>query len=75
MQIIEDMADKKKLNRAILKINISGQIEVFTSLEKLYNKYPEIKSKKENIVNYLTRKKTDYVSENYKLRRVVVNET
>ena len=64
-----------KMKRAILKINTSGKIEVFTSLRKLYNKYPEIEKFSENIDTYLTRKKTDYVSDTYILRRVFVNET
>ena len=28
------------MKRAILKINTSGKIDVFTSLKKLYDKYP-----------------------------------
>jgi len=65
------------MKRAILKINISESIEVFTSLAKLYKKYPEIKKHKENIKTYLTRKKNDYVSKcgGYTIRRVSVNET
>jgi len=63
------------MNRAVLKINTPGKIEVFTSLRKLYNKYPDIEEFTENIDTYLTRKKEDYVSDDYTLRRVFVNET
>lgn len=63
------------MKRAILKVNTSGKIEVFTSLRKLYDKYPEIEKFTENIDTYLTRKKQDYVSEAYTLRRCKVNET
>ncbi len=63
------------MKRAILKINTSGKIEVFTSLKKLYDKYPEIKKFTENIDTYLTRKKTDYVTDTFIIRRVFVNET
>jgi len=63
------------MKRIILKINVNGSIEPFTSLRKLYNKYPEIEKFTENIDTYLTRKKADYVSDDYTLRRVLVNET
>ena len=63
------------MKRAILKINTSGKIEVFTSLRKLYDKYSEIEKFSENIDTYLTRKKQDYVSTDYTIRRVFVNET
>lgn len=70
------------MNRAILKINTSGakvgtpeEIEVFTSLRKLFNKYLDIEKHDDSIVDYLTRRKTNYVSDNYTLRRVFVNET
>ena len=63
------------MKKVILKINISGEIEVFSSLRKLYYKYPKIGKLTENIDTYLTRKKEDYVSGTYTLRRVFVNET
>ena len=63
------------MKRIILKINVDGSIEPFTSLEKLFVKHENLRAKKSTIEYYLTRKKTEYVSENYKLRRVVVNET
>lgn len=63
------------MKRVILKINASGKIEVFTSLRKLYNKYPEIEKFSENIDTYLTRKKEDYISATFTIRRVLVNET
>ena len=63
------------MKRAILKINTSGKIEVFTSLRKLYDKYTDIENFTENIDTYLTRKKQDYVTDTFTLRRVFVNET
>ena len=63
------------MERTILKINTSGEIEVFTSLSKLYDKYSEIEKFSENINTYLTRKKQDYVASNYTIRRVGVNKT
>jgi len=63
------------MERTILKINTSGEIEVFTSLRKLYDKYSEIEKFSENINTYLTRKKQDYVASNYTIRRVGVNKT
>lgn len=63
------------MKRAIIKINTSGKIEVFTSLRKLYNKFPEIEKFTENIDTYLTRRREDYVTKKYIIRRVLVNET
>ncbi len=64
------------MKRAVLKINTSGKIEVFTSLKPLYDKYPEIEVFEENIDTYLTRKKQDYdLIDGFILRRVFVNET
>ena len=50
------------MNRAILKINTSGKIEVFTSLKPLTDKYPEMLKIKDSIIYYLTRKRVDYVT-------------
>jgi hypothetical protein len=61
--------------RIILKINVNGSIEPFTSLEKMFCKYPELRAKKSSMVSYLTRKKVDFVSDAYTLRRCFVNET
>ena len=63
------------MKRAILRINTLSKIEVFTSLRKLDDKYSEIERFSENIDTYLTRKKTDYVSADYTIRRVFINET
>jgi len=62
------------MDRAILKINTSGKIEVFTSLEPMFIKYEHLRAKKSSMVNYLTRKKQDYVADDFTLRRVFVNE-
>jgi len=63
------------MKRVILKINTSGKIEVFTSLKKMFDKYSELLKVKENIITHLTRKQIDYVSDDFTLRRVIVNET
>lgn len=63
------------MKRIILKINVDGSIEPFTSLRKMFNKYPEIEKYSDSIEHYLSRLKSDYVSETYTIRRCVVNET
>lgn len=63
------------MKRIILKINVSGSIEPFTSLRKMFNKYPEIEKYSDSIEHYLSRLKKDYVSELYYIRRCIVNET
>ena len=61
------------MSRIILKINVDGSIEPFTSLEKMFKKYTKLRVKKSSMVNYLTRKKVDFVSDTYTLRRCKVN--
>jgi hypothetical protein len=63
------------MKRIVLKINIDGSIEPFTSLRKLFDKYPEIEKYSDSIEHYLSRLKADYVSELYSIRRCIVNET
>jgi len=63
------------MKRVILKINTSGEIEVFTSLKTLTDKYPELLKVKDSIIYYLTRKKTDYITKDFTLRRVLVNDS
>jgi len=63
------------MKRIILKINVNGSIEPFTSLRKLFDKYPEIEKYSDSIEHYLSRLKSDYVSELYSIRRCIVNET
>ena len=62
------------MKRIILKINVDGSFEPFTSVEKLFIKYEHLREKESSISNYLTRKKQDYISETFKLRRCIVNE-
>ena len=62
------------MKRIILKINANGSIEPFTSLRKLFDKYPEIENVSDSIEHYLSRLKSDYVSETFTIRRVIVNE-
>ena len=63
------------MKRIILKINVSGSIEPFTSLRKMFDKYPEIEKFSDSIEHYLSRLKSDYVSETYTIRRCIVNKT
>ena len=65
------------MKRIILKINTNtnGSIEAFTSLRKMFDKYPDIENFSDSIEHYLSRLKKDYVSQNYTIRRCVVNET
>jgi len=63
------------MKRIILKINVSGSIEPFTSLRKLFDKYPEIEKHSDSIEHYLSRLKADYVSVKYTIRRCIVNKT
>ena len=62
------------MKRIILKINVNGSIDPFTSLRKMFDKYPSIEKYSDSIEHYLSRLKTDYVSELYTIRRCVVNE-
>ena len=63
------------MKRIILKINVSGSIEPFTSLRKMFDKHPEIEKFSDSIEHYLSRLKQDYVSELYTIRRCIVNKT
>ena len=63
------------MKRIILKINVNGSIEPFTSLRKLFDKYPEIEKYSDSIEHYLSRLKSDYFSELYSISRCIVNET
>ena len=63
------------MNRIILKINVDGSIEPFTSLEKMFEKHTNLRAKKSSMVNYLTRKKEDFISDTYTIIRCLVNET
>lgn len=63
------------MKRIILKINVNGSIEPFTSLRKMFDKYPKIEKFSNSIEHYLSRLKKDYVSDTYTIRRCIVNET
>ena len=60
------------MKRIILKINASGSIEAFTSLKKFFDIYINELQYKSNIETYLSRKKEDYVSTEYTLKRIEV---
>jgi len=60
------------MKRIILKINASGSIEAFTSLKKFFDIYTSELKFKANIETYLSRKKEDYVSTEYTLKRIEV---
>jgi len=62
------------MKRIILKINVNGSIEPFTSLRKMFDKYPELEKYSNSIEYCLSRLKSDYVSEQYSIRRCIVNE-
>lgn len=62
------------MKRQILKINTDGTIEIFTTLPRLFENYPEIKKHKDNIDTYFSRLKKDFVKGDYTLRNVEVNQ-
>ena len=45
------------MKRIILKINVNGSIESFTSLRKMFDKYTEIEKFSDSIEHYLSRLK------------------
>ena len=63
------------MKRIILKINVNGSVEPFTSLRKMFGKYPEFEKFSNSIEYCLSRLKKDYVSASYSIRRCIVNET
>ncbi len=60
------------MKRIIIKINVSGNIEAFTSLKKFFDIYTNELQYKSNIETYLSRKKEDYVCAEYTLKRIEV---
>ncbi len=62
-----------KMKRIILKINVNGSVEPFTSLPKLFEVYPELDKQKENITTYLSRKKEKFDGDGFILTRQIVN--
>ena len=63
------------MKRVILKINNSDKIEVFTSLETLFLKYESLRELKFKIDYRISKLKVDYITDNFTIRRVSVNET
>jgi len=61
------------MKRIIIKINNDGSTEPFSNLVKLFKKYPELEEKRDLINYYLSRKKKDYVANNFILRRQIIN--
>ena len=61
------------MNRIILKVNTSGSFEVFTSLQKFFDKYEHTESQKNAVRHVIVRKKGIFSTENYQLLRVEVN--
>ena len=45
------------MKRIILKNNVNGSIEPFTTLKQLFDVYPELGKRKDIIVHWLARKK------------------
>ena len=62
------------MKRIILKINVNGSIEPFTTLPKLFKVYPALEKEYDNIVSYFSSKKKPYdVHEEFTLTRQFVN--
>ena len=62
------------MKRAILKINTSKNIEVFTSLETLFKKHESLRKFKYNIKYQISRLKHEYKATDFVIRRVVIDE-
>lgn len=61
------------MNRIILKKNVNGTTEPFTTLPELFKVYPELEKQKENITTYLSRKKERFEGDGFTLTRQLVN--
>ena len=61
------------MKRIILKQNVNGTIEPFTTLSELFKVYTELEKQKENIVTYLSRKKEKFEGDGFTLTRQLVN--
>ena len=61
------------MKRIILKKNINGSVEPFTTLPELLKVYPELKKEYENIVSYISRKKEKFEGDGFSLTRQLVN--
>ena len=57
----------------ILKVNVDGSIEPFTSLPKLFTKYPELEKHTDNINSHFSRLKKDFQQPEFFLRKCLVN--
>jgi len=63
------------MKRVILKVNTPGKIEVFTSLETLFVRYEKLRELKFKIDYRISKLKVDFITDNFTIRRVAVNET
>ena len=63
------------MKRVILKVNVDGLPEVFSSLTFFYAKYPEFERLHNKISYRINRKKEPFKSANFTLYRCVINET
>jgi len=61
------------MKRIILKQNVNGSIEPFTTLPDLFEVHPGLEKQKENITTYLSRKKERFEGDGFTLTRQLVN--
>jgi len=59
--------------RIILKINVNGSIEPFTTLPELFKVHPQIEKHKESIITAISRKKREYKGDGFVISRQIVN--
>lgn len=61
------------MKRIILKTNVNGSIEPFTTFPELFKVYPNLEKEYENIVSYLSRKKEKFEGDGFIITRQIVN--
>ena len=53
----------------------TGEVECFSSLKPFYDKYPQFEANSYNIDNYLSRKKTAFENDEFKVQRLEVQRS